>query len=210
LKKLPYDTLELSKLKKYIDDQAELLGVKTERTVLSHFLTAKLEMGSCIECQQLGFTGHLTSLLNPSSIVLTLVPFLSKIKDDILKQRVVSFQQAKCKKARNACAAELLQYALKICTDNPLLDFNREQALIIPFFFQSPDFELQIDRNRVNFITAQDLSFDSQEIKTFFLNFVTNLKILPSIEINEDNFLLFASQVLLNPQPCQKEHTFSL
>jgi hypothetical protein len=44
LKKLPYNTLELLKLKKYIDDEAQILGVQVQKTVPLHFITATLEV----------------------------------------------------------------------------------------------------------------------------------------------------------------------
>ena len=175
-------------MKKYIDDQAEILGVQSPRTVLSHFITATLEICSCMEFGQFGFTNS----TSPISIVNSLIPFLCKINDDSLQMKLASYEQTKCKNAQKACAADLLQHSLKICTNNPLLDFNGEKALILPNFFKSQDFELQIDENKLNFISAQHLLFDSQEIKTFSLNFATNLKLIPAIEINENHFLLSA------------------
>ena len=108
LKALPYNTLELSKLKKYIDDQAQILGGQVQKTVPLNFITATLETCPCEECNQLAFSNS-TSLLDPVNIVDSLLQFLCKINDEPLEENLFLIKQPNVKLLKS--------HALQICSN---------------------------------------------------------------------------------------------
>ena len=66
--------------------------------------------------------------------------------------------------------------------------FTGGKSLFFPYFLGNPDFQLQIEENKVHFLTIQELKFENYEIRQFHLDFSTSIAVQLALEINKDTF----------------------
>ena len=110
LQKFPYNSNELNQLKVYIDNQSNVIGTPSHQKVSAHFLTAKIMNCTCRECLKLNPLQATSSLLEPESLVNTLIPFQTSIEDEQLQNKIRNLETLHCKIARSSIAADKRLY----------------------------------------------------------------------------------------------------
>ena len=87
-----------------------------------------------------------------------------------------------------------------MCLDKEILHFQNKKVIIFPFYNEEKHFYAQIEANQIMIKNSEELHFKPHEIRQFDLNFTSNVKHLPTIEINENLPILICPDVLQSSQ----------
>jgi hypothetical protein len=201
LKDLPYNTLELAKIEQFINDHSENLKLKPDITTNSHYLkSAPVKPCACADCSKICHINVTSSLLDPFSLYEKLLPVFKELENKDFHEKINLLSKFKCSKAKYILSQHLITLALEMCLDKEILHFQDKKVIIFPFYNEDKHFYVQIEANQIMIKNSEELHFKPHEIIQFDLNFTSNVKNLPQLQINEDLPILICPDVLQSSQ----------
>ena len=125
---------------------------------------------------------------------------MRQLNDQSLEVSIAQYDQSKYTKFKSNLAMNLIAQSFSICLNKETFSFQNEKILVLNICMASNHFGIKINQNMLEFSKIKPIKFISQEIQTFYLNFLSNQQLTPSYSINENLFLLIAPKILIIPQ----------
>ena len=126
--KLPHSTIELEKIRQYIENQTQDLGTRS-KTVTSNFILASGDKCSCLECTKVNPPTTQSSILQPVKFLEKLLPFLYQLNDQPLQESISQYDQSKCVQLKRNLAMNLISQSFDICLNKETFSFKTKKFL---------------------------------------------------------------------------------
>ena len=115
LKNLPYDTMQLQKIKDFLKKKAQEYKIPLDNVVSldasANYIHHTLPVCNCVECQETLNLMVSNTIVHPTQLFMTLESTISELQVPELVNQIKTFHQMKCKHAKNVVAA----YILDVC-----------------------------------------------------------------------------------------------
>ena len=148
---MPYNTLELEKIRKHIENQSRDLKQRSNysdsQKITSNFILASSEVCRCLECTSINSPIVQSSILKPVQFIDKLLPFLRELNNQNLEQAINDYDHAKCSRLKSNLAINLISKSFGVCLDRDSFSFLDENILVLNIFMATEQFIVKINEN---------------------------------------------------------------
>ena len=203
LQKLPYDTLQLQKIKEFLQQKAVEYKIPMDPIeIKSNFVRHTPEVCNCHDCQNISDISVRNSLVRPAEIFIEIEQVILALDVQTITNKIKKFHQMTCKQAKNILASSILDTAIQYCTNATEMKLNNIPLLVFQYNFDDQDARIQFDGQNVKFLLKSNLKLNPGEIKEIRFNFVTNIQAVPELNSTLQESIAVAPDLHFSPQLC--------
>ena len=200
LKDLPANSMELQRIKSFINQQVSSLGGEAKHYTINtnYVITSLSPYSHCDECRAL--TGPIikTSVSDSTFLIPKVQAIADLLNEDSLNEELAKYNLLTCKHALKYSATALLHQATELCASNVIM-FKEDKMLLFYYHFQSEFCSLDVEEDLITFRTKKKFTIDPATVHHLDFMLHTRCTHTPILNLNETASLLISPNLFHDP-----------